>query len=176
MRKRYPAILTGIILIFIMISGCGMNRNIQQSDEGRTQREEELQAEIDALRQEIDELKSGQQTESSGDGQSADDVQTSDGGQNSDNRTSQSDGSGNNAYSSSENSGGVSGVSITLEEAQNIALERVPGATAQNISIELDEDDGWYIYEGDILYNRMEYEFEIDANTGNILKWETEKW
>ena len=67
-------------------------------------------------------------------------------------------------------------MSITLEEAQNIALERVPGATAQNISIELDEDDGWYIYEGDILYNRMEYEFEIDANTGNILKWETEKW
>lgn len=176
MRKRYPAILTGIILIFIVISERGMNRNIQQSDEGRTQREEELQAEIDALRQEIDELKSGQQTESSSDGQSADDVQTSDGGQNSDNRTSQSDGNGNNTHSSSENSGGVSGVSITLEEAQNIALERVPGATAQNISIELDEDDGWYIYEGDILYNRMEYEFEIDANTGNILKWETEKW
>ena len=61
-------------------------------------------------------------------------------------------------------------------EAQNIALERVPGATAQDMSIELDYDDGWYIYEGDILYNRTEYEFEIDANTGNILKWEEERW
>ena len=176
MRKRYVAILTGIILIFIMISGCGMNRTVQQSDESSTQREEELQAEIDALRQEIDEMKSSQQQESSGDGQAADSAQSPDGGQNSDNNTSQSDSSGNNTHSSSENSGSVSGVSLTLEEAQKIALERVPGATAQNISIELDEDDGWYIYEGDILYNRMEYEFEIDANTGNILKWEAEKW
>ena len=67
-------------------------------------------------------------------------------------------------------------MAVTLEEAQNIALERVPGAAAQNISIELDEDDGWYIYEGDIVYDGMEYEFEIDANTGNILKWEEERW
>ena len=74
------------------------------------------------------------------------------------------------------NTGSTSGVAVTLEEAQNIALERVPGASAQNISIELDEDDGWYIYEGDIVYDGMEYEFEIDANTGNILKWEEERW
>ena len=59
---------------------------------------------------------------------------------------------------------------ISLEEAQDIALARVPGSTARDMSIELDRDDGWYIYEGDILYNRMEYEFEIDANTGDILK------
>ena len=32
------------------------------------------------------------------------------------------------------------------------------------------------IYEGDILYNRMEYELEIDAETGNVLKWEEEAW
>ena len=65
---------------------------------------------------------------------------------------------------------------ISMEEAIQIALERVPGATEQDISIELDRDDGWYIYEGDILYNRMEYEFEIDADTGTILKWEEERW
>ena len=50
------------------------------------------------------------------------------------------------------------------------------GATSKNISIELDRDDGWYIYEGEIVYDGMEYEFEIDADTGNILKWEEERW
>lgn len=84
--------------------------------------------------------------------------------------------SGSSTQSSSGNTGNTSGVAVTLEEAQGIALERVPGATAQNISIELDEDDGWYIYEGDIVYDGMEYEFEIDANSGNILKWEEERW
>ena len=57
-----------------------------------------------------------------------------------------------------------------------IALARVPGATEQDVSIELERDDGWLIYEGDILYNRMEYEFEIDAETGTVLKWEEEAW
>ena len=63
-----------------------------------------------------------------------------------------------------------------MEEARQIALDRGTGATEDNISIKLEVDDGWYIYEGDILYNRMEYEFEIDANTGDVLKWEQEKW
>ena len=35
--------------------------------------------------------------------------------------------------------------------------------------MELDLDDGKYIYEGDIIYQQTEYEFEIDANTGNAL-------
>ena len=80
-----------------------------------------------------------------------------------------------NAQSSSETQASGTG-RISVEEAKQIALERVPGATDQDISIELDEDDGWYIYEGDILYNRIEYEFEIDAETGSILKWEQERW
>lgn len=181
MRKKYVVILTGIIFSFVILSGCGMNRDVQRTqhpDDGSTPTEEELQAEIDALQQQIDELKNGQQDAGSAadDGNTADSSQTTDSTQASDNSTDQTGDSTNRSHHSSGNSAGASNVSITLEEAQNIALERVPGATAQNISIELDEDDGWYIYEGDILYNRMEYEFEIDANTGNILKWETEKW
>ena len=123
---------------------------------------DEIQAEIDALQQEIDELKGAQDQQDTA--TSAKDEQTSDNSQTAD--------SGKSSGSSGNTSDGM----ISLEEAQNIALERVPGATAQDMSIELDRDDGWYIYEGDILYNRMEYEFEIDANTGNILKWEEERW
>ena len=165
MGKKYLIILVGFILTFALLTGCGMTRTVQRtqtSDDSSTQREEELQAEIDALQKEIDDLKGSQGSQDQQNTDPADDGQAAD--------------SGNGTQSSSGNTGSTSGVAVTLEEAQNIALERVPGASAQNISIELDEDDGWYIYEGDILYNRMEYEFEIDANTGNILKWETEKW
>lgn len=165
MGKKYLIILVGFILTFALLTGCGMTRTVQRtqtSDDSSTQREEELQAEIDALQKEIDDLKGRQGSQDQQNTDPADDGQAAD--------------SGNGTQSSSGNTGSTSGVAVTLEEAQNIALERVPGASAQNISIELDEDDGWYIYEGDIVYDGMEYEFEIDANTGNILKWEEERW
>ena len=165
MGKKYLIILVGFILTFALLTGCGMTRTLQRtqtSDDSSTQREEELQAEIDALQKEIDDLKGSQGSQDQQNTDPADDGQAAD--------------SGNGTQSSSGNTGSTSGVAVTLEEAQNIALERVPGASAQNISIELDEDDGWYIYEGDIVYDGMEYEFEIDANTGNILKWEEERW
>ena len=41
---------------------------------------------------------------------------------------------------------------------------------------ELDHDDGYYRYEGDIIYQQREYDFEIDANTGNILEWSEERY
>lgn len=165
MGKKYLIILVGFILTFALLTGCGMTRTVQRtqtSDDSSTQREEELQAEIDALQKEIDDLKGSQGSQDQQNTDPADDGQAAD--------------SGNGTQSSSGNTGSTSGVAVTLEEAQNIALERVPGASAQNISIEIDEDDGWYIYEGDIVYDGMEYEFEIDANTGNILKWEEERW
>lgn len=66
-------------------------------------------------------------------------------------------------------------VNISEEAAKNIALERVPGASYSNIyKFKLEFDDTRWEYEGKIIYDSYEYEFEIDANTGNILKWEVE--
>src|SRR5699024_11074682 len=59
---------------------------------------------------------------------------------------------------------GNSGATITLEQAKQIALAKVPGAT--NIQIHLDRDDGRLEYEGSIYYGSWEYEFTIDAFTG----------
>lgn len=56
-----------------------------------------------------------------------------------------------------------------------MALARVPGATDANIELELDHDDGFVIYEGEIHYNNIEYEFEIDAGTGNFIKWSEDR-
>ena len=138
MKKRYIIVLAGMILGFVMLTGCGMDLGISQPQQ---------------------------------DNGSADSGQTSDSGQ-----ASNEGAAGDAGNGAQYSSGSTSGVAVSLEEAQNIALERVPGATSKNISIELDRDDGWYIYEGDIVYNGMEYEFEIDAYTGSILKWEEERW
>lgn len=63
---------------------------------------------------------------------------------------------------------------ITIDEAKKIALKKVPGAKDKNIKIKLDRDDGKTVYEGKIVYKDMEYEFEIDAESGRILEWESE--
>ena len=76
----------------------------------------------------------------------------------------------------SQNNGSTGGTVISADKASSIALAKVPGATANDIRIHLDRDDGRQIYEGEINYNRMEYEFEIDASTGTIIEWSVEHW
>ena len=168
MRRRYVIVLTGIVLSLALFTGCGNRRTAE--------REAELQEEISELRQEIDDLRAEQDSPASG---NADDSQTSDNtGSNQGADNSQGNGA-QNAQSGNGGNGGRGGtadVAISLEEARDIALARVEGATASNISIELDRDDGWYVYEGEIFYNGMEYEFEIDADSGNILKLEEDRW
>ena len=67
------------------------------------------------------------------------------------------------------------GSEITREEAQRIALEKVPGATAEDIyEFSVDYDDGRLEYEGKIFYDGVEYEFEIDGYSGAIRSWEAE--
>ncbi len=68
-----------------------------------------------------------------------------------------------------------SGAAVSMEEATATALAKVPGATENDIRIELERDDGRLIYEGNIIYQQMEYEFEIDANTGEVLSWSEER-
>lgn len=60
--------------------------------------------------------------------------------------------------------------------AKQIALNKVPGATEADIyEFEKEYDDGLVQYEGKIIYNGCEYEFEISGETGDIFDWEIEK-
>lgn len=70
------------------------------------------------------------------------------------------------------------GVEIGEEKAKSIALKKVKGAAEgdNNVRVYLESDDGWKVYEGDILHNNMQYEFEIDAVTGDILSWSEERY
>lgn len=64
---------------------------------------------------------------------------------------------------------------ISEDEASKIVLAKVEGASEQNLRISLDRDDGQDIYEGEIRYNGQEYEFELNAKTGDILEWSQER-
>ena len=64
---------------------------------------------------------------------------------------------------------------VSEADAKKAALDRVPGAAEQDLRMELEYDDGRYVYEGDIYYQQKEYEFEIDANNGSFLKWSEER-
>lgn len=76
-------------------------------------------------------------------------------------------------YTPSQNTN--ANVKISEATAKQTALSRIPGATAANIyKFKLDFDDGRWEYEGEIRYGTMEYDFTIDAASGNIIEWDME--
>lgn len=66
---------------------------------------------------------------------------------------------------------GETGSAVTLEQAIQLVLDRVPGAASTDVRIEYERDDGRELYEGEVHYDRTEYEFEIDASTGTFIEW-----
>lgn len=64
---------------------------------------------------------------------------------------------------------------ISEADARSIALAKVPGAQDENfIYMRRDSDDGKEVFEGKIIFNQMEYEFEILTSDGSIVSWETD--
>lgn len=63
---------------------------------------------------------------------------------------------------------------ITSEEAQKIAMDRV-GNNGYLVKCELDTDDGIQKYEIEIKNGRIEYEIDINASSGEIIKYEEDQ-
>ena len=95
--------------------------------------------------------------------------QTTQGGQ------SQGNASSGGQSQSNPVSGGQ-GTVLTAEQAQQkaFAYAGVDAASATVIKCELDRDDGRQIYEIEFWAGRVEYDYEIDAASGNVLKQEQE--
>lgn len=63
---------------------------------------------------------------------------------------------------------------ISLDKAKEIALAHA-GLTSDQVNFkrtELEFDNGVKKYEVEFYYNNMEYSYEIDSHTGNILSYE----
>ena len=62
---------------------------------------------------------------------------------------------------------------IASSQAEAIALSRA--GSGRILSIRLDREDGRQVYEGKVVTDTYEYEFEIDAITGAIRDWDRER-
>ena len=61
---------------------------------------------------------------------------------------------------------------FNVEKAKEIALQLAPGSVITDL--ELDYEHGKAVYEGEMRKGFMEYEFEIDAITGDVLKFSSD--
>ena len=59
---------------------------------------------------------------------------------------------------------------LSEEAVGDILRQRLPEAVLKEL--ELDEDDGRWIYEAKLRHGDLKYDIELDAFTGEILKWE----
>ena len=190
-NRRWLAAAAVAVLAMGILSGCG-----EEADVGRDAALEAALADAGVSEDETTRL---QVTEDRDDGQKVYDIRFDVGNIEYDYEVRATDGSivssdtetvdgatqGNDASQNTGTTGGTSQTTggtiggattaISQDQAISIALERVPGATANDIRIELDHDDGQYRYEGEIIYDQKEYDFEIDANTGTILEWSEER-
>ena len=66
---------------------------------------------------------------------------------------------------------------ISASDALRIALEHAGVATAdaKEVKTDLDIDDGKAVYEVEFLAGGYEYDYDIDAATGAVLKCEKER-
>ena len=160
------------VLAAAAVAGCGAGGNDIGSDEAQRIALEDAGTTED----EVTRLRVSQDSD---DGRKVYEIQASDGTILSSDREETGTAQGNtqtdDGAQNSQNTQNTQQVALSEADARALALERVPGAGEQDVRMELDYDDGQYKYEGDIIYNNIEYDFEIDANTGTFLEWSEER-
>jgi len=62
---------------------------------------------------------------------------------------------------------------IGTERAKSIALSKAGSGSVATIRLE--KDDGRQVYDGKVITDTHEYEFEIDAKTGKIREWDADR-
>ena len=65
----------------------------------------------------------------------------------------------------------LGGSPVGLEEAAAIVAGKVPGSSAADVTIWEESGDGRGRYEGELFFDGMKFEFEIDPQTGRIFDW-----
>lgn len=78
----------------------------------------------------------------------------------------------NTTDQTNQNTNDQSTTQITAEKAQEIAMNKVGSGTLVKCELDYDDDTQKYKYEIEIKDGRIEYELDIDAVSGEIIKYE----
>lgn len=71
---------------------------------------------------------------------------------------------------------GTSDSVLSPDQAKKLVLERVEGASLADFwEFDREKEKGGTVYEGTLIFNSMEYEFEIDGNSGAFRQWKVER-
>lgn len=99
---------------------------------------------------------------------------TDNNGNNNSNNTNANGSANNNANSNNGNSTNIPKANISVEEAKKIALTHanLTEDSVQFLRTEQEYDDGVLVYEIDFNYNTYEYDYKINANTGEIVSYD----
>lgn len=92
-----------------------------------------------------------------------------------DNSSNNNNNSNNSNTNGSNNNGNnATTASIPLDEAKNIALTHanLTEDAVKFLKTELDHENGVLVYEIDFTYDTYEYDYKIDANTGEIVSYD----
>lgn len=65
----------------------------------------------------------------------------------------------------------LGGSPVDLQQAKRLVQSKVEGSNADNVRVWEERGDGRLRFEGELFYDGMKYEFEIDPRTGRIFDW-----
>ncbi len=170
--KKMISLMTAVLLAVCLMAGCGEAENGQRAiEQGGQQVKEGVSSVVDAEKDMMNDVKNT--------------VQGNVGGMSNGDNGSMNN-SNNNGMTNSNNTGMNNNSTPTDEEksrfigeekAKEIALKKADVTTESVIfdRVELEHDGGVWKYEVDFKKDTTEYDAEINATDGSILKWKVEK-
>lgn len=63
---------------------------------------------------------------------------------------------------------------LTVEDARDLISDKLPGANVLEIEYEIEPGHHVHVYEGEAMKDGYEYDFKIDAKTGEFIQWHKE--
>ena len=167
--KKMISLMTAVFLAVCLMAGCGENGNAGRTiEQGGQQVKDGVSSVMDAEKDMLNDVKNTVQNA----GNSMDNAVNND-KNNGMNNGIKSGTSNNNSNPTDEEKSRF----IGEEKAKEIALKKANVTTESVIfdRVELERDDGVWKYEVDFKKDTTEYDAEINATDGTVLKWEVEK-
>jgi len=148
-----------------LLAACGNNNDTQDS----TQQQEEQEIQQEQNQETPNDQESNDESNNQSSGQNQGETETSE--------NTSNNSSGSDQTSNDNSSQGIQEYefSTSLENARQIYREEVGGQNVSIEEIELDDDDGDYIYEIQGYSGNTEYDVDIDAESGEILETDSDE-